>query len=168
MPPGSAARSFERRNISVTWGATKMAMLDQAATPHIPLPASAVKTAPNGVMPYDDVLDEAERKRVYEFLRGTGWSFGWKSNGAHDQFSFWHRHFAGTRGPVHQEDVGKPPDCADELRRAVPLLHALWARLADTIYAGHKLVRCYANGQSHGSDGTLHTDSISDRSYNST
>jgi hypothetical protein len=62
------------------------------------LPASTSQTAPNGVLTFDDVLDEAERKRVYEFLRGAGWAFGWKSNGANDQFSFWHRHFAGTRG----------------------------------------------------------------------
>jgi hypothetical protein len=89
-----------------------MAMLDQAATPHIPLSAAAVKTAPNGVVTFD--VEEAERTRVYEFLRGTGWSFGWISNGAHDQFSFWHRHFAGTRGPVHQQDVGNPPDCAGQ------------------------------------------------------
>jgi SM-20-related protein len=40
----------------------------------------------------------------------------------------------------------------------------MWVRLEKTVFAGHTLARCYANGQS---DGTLHTDSISGRSFTS-
>ena len=32
---------------------------------------------------------------------------------------------------------------------------------------GHTLMRCYANGQPYGSDGSLHTDSASPRSFTS-
>ena len=33
------------------------------------------------------------------------------------------------------------------------------ARLADTVFRGHTLMRCYANAHAYGGDGTLHTDS---------
>jgi SM-20-related protein len=140
-----------------------MAMLDQITSPRIPTPTSAAQSPAPGVATFDDVLDETERKRVFDFLNGAGWKFGWKSNSARDRYSFWHRHFAGTR-PDHEQNVGKAPDCAEELRRALPLLFEMWVRLEKTVFAGHTLARCYANGQS---DGTLHTDSISGRSFTS-
>jgi hypothetical protein len=73
------ARLWARR------GAKKMTMLDEITPARISVPASAAQVPASGVVTVDDVLDEAERKRVFDFLRGAGWSFGWKSNGAHDQ-----------------------------------------------------------------------------------
>jgi len=60
---------------------------------------------------------------------------------------------------------GKAPDLAPELQQAYRLLFALWERLQQTILKGHILVRCYANGLPFGSEGTVHTDSSSRRSF---
>jgi hypothetical protein len=86
-----------------------MAMLDQITSPRIPTPTSAAQSPAPGVATFDDVLDETERKRVFDFLNGAGWKFGGKSNSARDRYSFWHRHFAGTR-PDHEQNVGNAPD----------------------------------------------------------
>jgi len=66
-----------------------------------------------------------------------------------------------------EERREEPYDCADELQRKAPLLHTFWSGLAKTALKGHTLVRCYANGHTFGSDGSLHTDSVSPRSFTS-
>ena len=104
----------------------------------------------------DNVLRDDQRKSIDDFLRGPGWRFGWKSKRNTDEFSFWHKHFA---GPVHadrvsQPDHEEPVSCAEELARKTPAIHLLWAALEKTALKGHVLVRCYANGHTYGSDGT--------------
>jgi 2OG-Fe(II) oxygenase superfamily len=56
-------------------------------------------------------------------------------------------------------------DCAEEVKGKAPLIFAFWQHLSTTLFKGHTLVRCYANAQAYGSDGTIHTDSRSDDSY---
>jgi SM-20-related protein len=115
------------------------------------------------------VFEENTRRRVFDFLRGPGWQFGWKSNPETDKFSFWHKHFAGNLHSDHTALGGdeKPYECADELRCNAPLLYELWCSLAASHLKDHLLVRCYANGQPYGSEGTAHTDSMSATSFTS-
>src|SRR5713101_5960058 len=115
----------------------------------------------------DQLLPEDQRKLIYDFLHGPGWKFGWKSRTSTDVYSFWHKHFAGAIQPDHPtQDGGEEPyDCAHELQREAPLLHTFWRGLEKTVLKGHTLVRCYANGHTFGSDGSLHTDSVSPRSF---
>jgi SM-20-related protein len=115
----------------------------------------------------DNVLRDDQRKAIDDFLRGPGWRFGWKSKRSADQFSFWHKHFAGPRSSDRVSEPGRdePVSCADELAQNAPAIYTLWNALEKTGLKGHILVRCYANGQSYGSDGTLHTDSSSPRSF---
>lgn len=115
----------------------------------------------------DNVLREDQRKKLYDFLAGSGWKFGWKSRPDGNEFSFWHKHFAGAIRPDHPalDRHDEPYDCAEELSRAAPLLHTFWLGLAKTVLKGHTLVRCYANGLSYGSDGALHTDSVASNSF---
>jgi SM-20-related protein len=122
-----------------------------------------------GIIKVDELLAEPERKPIFDLLRGGGWRFGWKSIPEQDQFSFWHKHFAGHRLPDHldKDGKGKPYNCSDELRETAPLLYNLWLALRNTTLKGHTLIRCYANAHSYGSDGTLHADSVSDHSYTS-
>ena len=122
---------------------------------------------PPGFMVVDDAIDADARKKVHDHLNRAGWGFGWKSNNRTDSFSFWHKHFAGNVNPDHvaPDGGGRQYDCTDELRRNAPLLRELWDRLNGTVLSGHRLLRCYANGQPFGSEGTVHTDSISDRSF---
>jgi SM-20-related protein len=114
-----------------------------------------------GVFVADGLFSEPQRAHVHNFLCGdaAGWIFGWKSSSRKDRFAFWHKHFAGHRKGV------APYDCADELKRNAPLLHAIWGGLSRSLFNGHALIRCYANAQSYGSDGTLHRDSKSPTSY---
>jgi SM-20-related protein len=107
---------------------------------------------------YDDILPDEHRQAVNKFLHQNGsdtagWKFGWKSSDKTDNFAFWHRHFGGYRA-----GDGEPYDCEQELT-PFPLILALWRHLAGTLLQGHRLIRCYANGQTYGSDGTVHTDS---------
>jgi SM-20-related protein len=111
----------------------------------------------------DDALEEEQRVRIWNFLSGPGWKFGWKSDSKKDPYSFWHKHFAGNTLPDHYARDGKERqyDCADELRRRAPILHELWSDLEKHVIPGHVLTRCYANGQPYGSEGSIHTDSLS-------
>jgi SM-20-related protein len=117
----------------------------------------------------DDALDPALQQKVYDALRTGNWKFGWKSDAKTDQFSFWHRHFAGNLNPDHvkQDGKGEQYDCADELKRQSSLMHDVWQHLQDTALHDHRLVRCYANAFPFGCEGTIHTDSIAPNSYTS-
>ncbi len=118
----------------------------------------------------DDVLAPNERKLVNDFVNRPGWAWGWKSRRNVDTYSFWHKHYAGSKTSDHpgkgQED-NQQYDCADELRQRAPILFQFWQLLARKVLAGHTLVRCYANAHPYGSEGTLHTDSISPDSFTS-
>jgi len=116
----------------------------------------------------DDVMSEEQRRDVNNFLRDEntkpGWAFGWRSNGNKDPFSFWHRHFAGYRQAG--SEINGTYDCEAEVS-AIPLIHAVWRQLADGELKGHRLIRCYANGHTYGSDGFVHTDTAQTNTYTS-
>jgi SM-20-related protein len=105
----------------------------------------------------DDFLDADFHARIDKFLRSGGWRFGWKSNSQEDCYAFWHKHFAGYRRQKGGARTKRYP-CAEELRSNAATVFALWEHLAGTVLRGHTLYRCYANAQTYGSDGTLHTD----------
>jgi SM-20-related protein len=106
---------------------------------------------------HDDVLADEQRRNVNNFLHYYGgnaaWQFGWKSQDNKDSFSYWHRHFGGYR-----PGNGEAYDCESEVK-PFPVIDAFWRLLASELLAGHRLIRCYANGHTYGSDGTTHTDS---------
>jgi len=129
----------------------------------------AAPAYPPGLGVVDNLLAEPRRKQIADFLNQGGWRFGWKSNAKTDNFSFWHKHFAGSFYTDHYDKngQGRQYDCADELHRKVPLLHGLWLDLEKGPLAGHTLVRCYANGFPFGSEGSIHTDALSKQSFTS-
>jgi SM-20-related protein len=115
---------------------------------------------------FDNVLSPQVHNRIFEFLQQSGWQFGWKSQVERDTFSFWHKHFAGSMDADHRGV--EQYDCAVELSQKAPLLHAFWLYLSrHGPLQHHTLVRCYANGQPFGTDGTVHTDSINPASFTS-
>lgn len=115
---------------------------------------------------FDNVLTLDKQADLYAFLNAPTWAFGWKSEARTDMFSFWHKHFAGNARPDHLDQGGleKPYECASELSRSAPLVHEQWLRVSRLVKEKHVLVRCYANGMPYGSDGSVHTDSVTDRS----
>jgi SM-20-related protein len=119
------------------------------------------------IVTVDDWLDHERRTQIRDFLNRPGWQFGWKSVPGRDQYSFWHKHFAGHKDPDHnaKEEQEQPYDCAEELQRNAPVIHDLWKLLKETRLPAHMLVRCYANGQPFGCEGNVHTDSISGSSF---
>jgi SM-20-related protein len=114
----------------------------------------------------DNVLREDQRKAIYDFLRESGWKFGWESR-PDASYPFWHKHFAGHVQSDHpaSQRRDEPYDCADELRGNASALHALWDGLNTTVLKGHMLVRCHADGFAYGSVGSLQTDSASPNSF---
>ena len=114
----------------------------------------------------DKVLAPQEQKQINEFVNRPGWAWGWKSRRNVDVYSFWHKHYAGSKGTDHPGKGQEAPyNCADELKERAPVLHAFWLLLVRTVLEGHTLVRCYANAHPYGSEGTLHTDSVSPDSF---
>jgi len=117
----------------------------------------------------DDLLSERAHREVREFLHEPGWRFGWKSHAKKDQFSFWHKHFTGTKhidpDAEIDEDTQQPLERIAELRENAPVIHAFWEGLHATVLKGHRLVRCYANAFSFGCEGTLHCDSRAPNGY---
>ena len=112
----------------------------------------------------DNALSEYWRRDIYDFLLGgvgMPWRFGWKSSTKKDQFSFWHRHFAGFRKFTENDDAY---DCEAELE-AIPFIRDVWHLFAASSLLGHRLIRCYANGMTYGSDGTLHYDTTLPDTY---
>ena len=126
---------------------------------------ATVSARPSPLLIKDDFLPEREHKLVRDYLSAGGWKFGWKSRASKDTFSFWHKHFAGHRKTKEGHEDQYP--CADELRKTSPLLFAFWMHLSATVLKDHILYRCYANGQTYGSDGTLHTDSKASNAWTS-
>ncbi len=122
-----------------------------------------------GLLTIDNALDPALQKKVYDALRNGHWKHGWRSNPKTDQFTFWHRHFAGNVNPDHVKEGGKGDqyDCANELKRQNSLVYEAWQFLQGTALRGHTLVRCYANAFPFGCDGTIHTDSTAQNSFTS-
>ena len=112
---------------------------------------------------FEKAFSEEDRLRVYDYLNQPGWETGWKSNSKRDAYTFLHKHFAGWR----KHDDGKPEvyDCQDELQKNSPLIYDAWLTVREKIFAGHKLVRCYANAMCYGMDGTVHTDASEPGNY---
>lgn len=115
----------------------------------------------------DNILPDAARQALNNSLHGdnvrAGWKFGWKSRSTEDAFSFWHRHFAGY---INIAEEANAYDCEPEIAD-FPLIHDLWFYLSSGPLAGHRLIRCYANGHTYGSDGTVHVDTKLAGSYTS-
>lgn len=143
------------------------------SSPVVDIPAGqaspASETALPSIMRIDGVAKLDERKELFDFLNQPGWSYGWKSSAKTDNFSFWHKHFAGPRGGnLEYEPQSKSnglSDCAYELERGYPLILRLWRHLQAVALKDHILVRCYANGLPFGSEGTLHIDSRAPKSF---
>ena len=66
-----------------------------------------------------------------------------------------------------QARANKPEvyECGGELSETAPLIYDAWLTVRDKIFAGHRLVRCYANAMAYGMDGTVHTDSSDPGNY---
>ena len=56
-------------------------------------------------------------------------------------------------------------ECQDELQKNSPLIFDAWLTVREKIFAGHRLVRCYANAMCYGMDGTVHTDAHEPGNY---
>jgi len=110
---------------------------------------------------HENALSDEVRRHVYDFLNEPGWETGWKSNSKRDGYSFLHKHYAGHR----KVGVDKAYDCEDELKTAAPVIYDAWFTVKDKVFAGHKLVRCYANGLAYGMDGTVHSDATEPGNY---
>jgi SM-20-related protein len=136
------------------------ATIDAPDVPAAEAPARSIRMLAPGVTIIDGLLDAQQRASVRNALQRHGWTFGWKSSKKTDIYSFWHQHFAGHRSG------GKPYECSGELGKTAPTLFAFWQWLARMpFFAGHDLVRCYANGSCFGGEGTIHTDAKTEGHY---
>lgn len=110
---------------------------------------------PSGIVAYDGILPPDEQKALYSFLQGPGWGYGAFSDPQGGRYLY--KHFAGI--VTDGREAVDPPAFEAILERTAPLVARLWRRLQAGHLAGHRLVRCYANGYPNGADGSLHRDS---------
>ena len=109
---------------------------------------------------HENALPDEVRRHVYDFLNQPGWETGWKSNSKRDGYSFLHKHYAG-----HRKVGAEVYSCEDELKRTAPVIYDAWFLVKDKVFAGHTLVRCYANGMAYGMDGSVHSDATEPGNY---
>jgi SM-20-related protein len=114
---------------------------------------------------FENAFSEEDRKRVYNYLNLPGWETGWKSNSKRDAYTFLHKHYAGWRRKGNDDDTPQVYECQDELQQNSPLIYTAWLTVREKIFAGHKLVRCYANAMCYGMDGTVHRDASEPGNY---
>lgn len=111
----------------------------------------------------DNLVPAPLRRRITALMRLPIWAYGWTSNPGQDRFCFWHAHFAGGDWQARQS-------CEPELL-GTPELAAiadLWLALKRGPLRGHEPLRVYANSQTFGLEGYVHTDSKDTRNYFST
>lgn len=105
---------------------------------------------PQSIDGFVDVTSPAFQR----LFKGHAWSFGWKSNGSTDVFSFWHRHFI-EAGPRATES---------DRKRFTPERFPVVGNVLDSLMTlphlrNAQLLRAYANGLTYGLEGRIHTDS---------
>src|ERR1700730_791780 len=124
------------------------------------IPARVLLSQEPVVAVYDDCLPEAQRAEVDHFLQRTPWYFGATSDLTGKSYNYWYKHFAGVfQGRLHPGE--KLTDCSIQLDNHAPIIGDMWKLLQAQLFPDHILARCYANGHSFGSEGTVHVDSDS-------
>jgi SM-20-related protein len=107
---------------------------------------------------FNDVFSNHEE--LVQFMKTTEWKYGWKSNVQRDNYSFFHKHYAGSLSP--EQLVVDEPANLDDLPS---IIRQCWDELKEKYFQGHTLTRCYANAMPYGCDGTGHRDTLDPRSY---
>ncbi len=105
------------------------------------------------IIVYDDLLAQEEQTRLLQFLSLPSWNFGAYSDQSREASRYWYKHYAG-----YFNKVDNIANIERELEQNAPPALAMWNKLKKTIFAGHKLTRCYANGYPYGSEGSIHID----------
>ncbi|WP_160327969.1 DUF6817 domain-containing protein [Sphingomonas sp. HT-1] len=102
----------------------------------------------------DDFVPLHLRHQLSALMGRNIWRYGWKAADTQTSHFFWHSHFAGD-----SDDHGNT-DCEHELhnRPLVSPVLELWHLIRDQLAPGHVPVRVYANGQTYGGDGHIHSD----------
>lgn len=102
----------------------------------------------------DNFLPAAEHAAVWDYLCGSGWSFGAFS--AEGGQRYFYKHFAGLREAGNEFD---DPSLIEQQLEAYPVISDVWRRLKAGPLAHQVLGRCYANGMPPGIEGGVHLDS---------
>ncbi|MBV1689462.1 2OG-Fe(II) oxygenase [Novosphingobium sp. G106] len=113
----------------------------------------------NNIRIFDDVLGNARREEILQFLNSPGenWVHGATSSPDPQMPKYFYKHFAGFR-QSGLEDMD-PRSAIDELQNRSPILYEFWKMLSVKILHGHMLSRCYANAMPPGIGGGVHKDS---------
>lgn len=96
-----------------------------------------------------DVSADAFQK----LFQGQVWSWGWKSNGKTDRYSYWHRHFIELEGRSQSKKNKYPMG-------KFPVVDDLWTKIQSLVGGARaQLLRSYANALTYGLEGRIHKDS---------
>lgn len=96
----------------------------------------------------DGVLNTRELDNIVYFINKANWSYGWPSN-KDMPYGHWNVDFT-------KSTKDNPTDVS---ARVPPVIMPLWLRVNELFFNNQaKLVRCYANRHTFGTEGYIHTD----------
>lgn len=100
----------------------------------------------------DELFPKETLDSVRYFLDKAAWSYGWPSNTS-IPFGHWNANFTNTTKDNSTDVSSKLP----------PVITPLWTKINKECFGGNaKLTRCYANRQTFGTEGYIHTDTERD------
>lgn len=96
----------------------------------------------------DDIIDSKLLDKALAYINTANWSYGWPSN-TDMPYGHWNADFTHTT-------KNNPTDVSSRVPAA---LLPIWEQVNNEFFGGQaKLVRCYANRHTFGTEGYIHTD----------
>lgn len=100
----------------------------------------------------DDFLPSNLSQSIYTHCLNLRWSYNWTSNLKLTTHKHWNFDFGGSK-------IYNTLDITKKLI-SYPIIVEAWGYIKNTYLPNHKLIRCYANGYTFGTEGYPHTDSV--------
>lgn len=103
----------------------------------------------------DNIVDSKTLDKVLHFIDKANWSYGWPSN-KDMPYGHWNVDF--TKSTKHNS--------TDVSTKLPPELLPIWHKVNESFFNNQaKLVRCYANRHTFGTEGYIHTDTERDEDH---
>jgi len=97
---------------------------------------------------FNNFLPQGIADTLHQYVEDIQWSYGWKSNVG---MGYPHWHYS-----ITETELRNGLDISENLPGPV---NAAWQFIRSNVLQDYRLIRCYANGHTHGVEGYPHTDS---------
>lgn len=98
----------------------------------------------------ENIFPEELFRKIADRVDHGRWHYGWKSNRSMES-GHWNQDYAPGGTAWNSLDIAPAIAC--------PTIRAAWDHVKTTMFPDARLIRCYANGHTYGTEGFWHTDS---------